>query len=121
MEIRDLDGSDFITRLEDAITAFSPKTHDPKDPNSQWNNIRLAAQSLGMAYYTDTLLAGRIDNALRTKVSDLLQCAADVIPTDVDPLCKQLILESKKTVLRVPTDIMETEQEGDDDEPELFS
>src|SRR5687767_8671063 len=91
-----------LRALEAAIAGFDAKTHDPHDPDSAWNTIRLAAQSLGSEYHAVTLCDGAIDGTLRNRVAELLKQAANTIPKDVDPLVEQQIREERKTVLTMP-------------------
>ncbi|MBI3618945.1 hypothetical protein HY213_02830 [Candidatus Peregrinibacteria bacterium] len=101
-----------MEKLEKAISAFFPIDHDPEDPNSAWNDIRLTAESLASHYYTIAICEGKINCTDRTKIIALLDRAIAAIPQDVERRAKENMQEGRKDILLLPTTIMEIESDA---------
>jgi hypothetical protein len=90
--------------LRTSLGALRSGPHDPKDPNSAWNDVRLNAQSLAADFLSALTLEGYVDGDLRRAIACLLQEAVDIMPNDVNAEVVELLQSEIAEVLLARTD-----------------
>lgn len=88
-----------LTNLERNLTRLGIEPHDPANPDSAWNDIRLNVDSLGSDYHAAVTLENTIDEALRQEVALLMQRSIDEMPGDVDVRIIVRMREQREEVL----------------------
>lgn len=103
----------FLTNLQREIADFSPDTHNDVEGNEPWYRIFLAARSLWTEYYSVCIYHQTFNTTERTQITDVLNRAADILPTDIDTIYREEILRGKSALLHIPADLLTLDKEED--------